>query len=742
MTRHLARTSLCALLTSAAAAMTACGGSSTPESGLDDNIRTQQTIYSMAGGCYAVQASRSGKYLQKSVDGSYQLLADTPDTATPFHMQASGLGTYIIYDPDSEFLSIRDGLALLTDGVGLLVDTVGNLVYGVGDTLGILDGLNPIGDIINDVGDIISGLGVTLGEFEGPNAVIQSMSFAWDNSEWALEKVEDGVFTIRSLPMDLMLAGEPNGSGLTLAPQHGSGEGLEHFSFVPTTGCAAFPEAELGATGTPKILNDDGTVFGYVDSHAHVSAYEFLGGMTESAEPFDRFGVTHALDNCIVEHGPFGLTGLIEIVMGGLTGHRTEGWPTFKDWPHHHSYTHNQTYYMWIKRAYMGGLRLMVNHLVSNEILCEIWPIKKNDCDEMTNIRLQRQRMYEMQDYIDAQEGGPGKGWFRIVTDPYEAREVIEQGKLAVVLGIEAWKLFGCGLDFDFSRCNTADIDAGIKEFYDLGVRTMFPVVGFNNGFSGAGIYPPTEIFLNVGNFVETGQYFDVETCAEEGHTTSLIGLPDAPGDSIISALINQVLGAAVPTAPIDGPHCNTRPLSDLGKYLVNGLMDKGIMVETDHMGYYARYEAIEIAEQRGVPVVSSHSRSGGENTEMQARRIWAGGGMVNTLPRDWDVYQLIDEMSTQITYLDDAAYPAIGFGADNNGLALQPSPRADAAEKPFIYPFKSYDGRVSFDAQVTGERVFDINTDGVAHYGLYPDFFADLQQQEGGEEVSKEVRI
>ena len=30
--------------------------------------------------------------------------------------------------------------------------------------------------------------------------------------------------------------------------------------------------------------------------------------------------------------------------------------------------------------------------------------------------------MYAMQDYIDAQFGGPGKGWYRIVTNPLEAR--------------------------------------------------------------------------------------------------------------------------------------------------------------------------------------------------------------------------------------------------------------------------------------------------------------------------------
>jgi hypothetical protein len=32
----------------------------------------------------------------------------------------------------------------------------------------------------------------------------------------------------------------------------------------------------------------------------------------------------------------------------------------------------------------------------------------------MESVRLQRKRIFELQDYIDAQYGGPGKGFFRI----------------------------------------------------------------------------------------------------------------------------------------------------------------------------------------------------------------------------------------------------------------------------------------------------------------------------------------
>jgi hypothetical protein len=74
-----------------------------------------------------------------------------------------------------------------------------------------------------------------------------------------------------------------------------------------------------------------------------------------------------------------------------------------------------------------------------------------------------------------------------------------------------------------------------------------------------------------------------------------------------------------------------------------------------------------------------------------------------------------------------------VAFGSDTGGINALPGPRADAAEEPLEYPFRSYDGAVRFKRQRTGERSFDLNADGVAHYGLFPDLFADVAGQPGG---------
>jgi hypothetical protein len=159
----------------------------------------------------------------------------------------------------------------------------------------------------------------------------------------------------------------------------------------------------------------------------------------------DGFEILGVLDNLLATGSP-------------VNQHATDGWPTFSYWPNPRSQTHHQTYYVWMKRAWMGGQRIMVNHFVANEVICQVWPLKEHDCDEMESVKLQRQLLLDLEEYVDAQEGGPGKGWFRIVYDSATAREVIADGKLAVVMGIENEKLFNCGEFMGMPECTEQQI--------------------------------------------------------------------------------------------------------------------------------------------------------------------------------------------------------------------------------------------------------------------------------------------
>ena len=70
------------------------------------------------------------------------------------------------------------------------------------------------------------------------------------------------------------------------------------------------------------------------------------------------------------------------------------------------------------------------------------------------------------------------------------------------------------------------------------------------------------------------------------------------------------------------------------------------------------------------------------------------------------------------------------GLGTDTGGFNESPGPRPDASQHPLRYPFRSYDGNVTFVCQISGTRRYDLNKDGVAHYGLYADLIGDMQRQ------------
>jgi len=65
------------------------------------------------------------------------------------------------------------------------------------------------------------------------------------------------------------------------------------------------------------------------------------------------------------------------------------------------------------------------------------------------------------------------------------------------------------------------------------------------------------------------------------------------------------------------------------------------------------------------------------------------------------------------------------GYGSDMNGLGDQSAP---TSRTPIAYPFRSFAGRVAFGRERWGERVFDMNRDGVANYGLHADWLQELR--------------
>ena len=498
--------------------------------------------------------------------------------------------------------------------------------------------------------------------------------------------------------------------------------------FVPAGGCATYPEAQVDASGrTFAGQSPESDVLGTVEGHAHITAFEFFGGDWHCGALFSPFGAPYALPaSCAPDEQ--GTNGQFEDFLdfgGAPRPSDMHGWPTFKEWPSPTALAEEGDYYTGIERAWKAGLRLMVTNLVDNEALCSLMTKRHNPCNDMSSVHIQSRDLYALQDYIDAQSGGPGKGWFRIVTDPFQARRVINQGKLAVIEGIEVSRIFGCGEQHDVPQCGPAQVDAGLKEVERLGVRTFFPVHEFDNAFGGTkGIAGGTGAIVNAGNRLETGSFWTMQPCPAQNQDAAQTTVPAAgPLAQILNGPGASLLGGNPAPVYGPGPQCNTRGLTGLGAYLIKRMIEQHLLIQLDHMDSKTATAALAIAEASNYSgVVSAHCCS----SPQLFRRIYATGGFITPPVEPSEAFLGTWKADTAMS---DARYRiGFGYGSDENGLADQPG--TDNAR--ITYPFKAYDGRVTFTREQWGQRTFDLNTDGLANYGMYADWLHALQVQGG----------
>ena len=349
----------------------------------------------------------------------------------------------------------------------------------------------------------------------------------------------------------------------------------------------------------------------------------------------------------------------------------------------HDTITHQQSYYMWLKRAWKAGERLVVAQTVEDAPLCKLEPRRAHSCNETATIKLQIERLKSFERYVDAQSGGPGQGWFRIVRTPSQAKQVIKQGKLAVIVGIESSDLFNCSEFMDQPRCTKADVDRGIEQYKKLGVRSMFIAHWVDNSFAGAALEGGAagrssgssrrcrrRVLHKPGPVPRKGQGEEINT----------LGLP------ILKFLVQffpdakKVLGIPIPDYPA-GKQCNAKGLTDLGHYLVRRMMANHILIEVDHMSERARLAVMKIAEAHDYPLVSSHTDTGGFWTKSDLQRLYAIGGFATA--RLDDPAQLADTILKFRREKSPSHYFGVGLGSNTGGISELPGPPSDAATNP-----------------------------------------------------------
>jgi microsomal dipeptidase-like Zn-dependent dipeptidase len=334
-----------------------------------------------------------------------------------------------------------------------------------------------------------------------------------------------------------------------------------------------------------------------------------------------------------------------------------------------------------------------------------------------------------MQDYIDADGGGNGAGWYRIVTTPAEARAVVARGQLAVVLGVETANppLWGDVRGASWLRAN--------------GVRHVFPIHVADNDLGGASYFQP-KIQHQANNPNDSGakahwvtQRYDLTTM--ECPQYELASDPT-------SAIVSLNTGA-----------CNVKGLTDAGKAAVEQLMRAGLIIDVDHMSDRSFADTLTIAEKNGYPVVASHAGFNtinhkqqsheGQLTSQEYARLLAVGGMVGVITgqgvdRD-DVGPYLRPSGPYVPY--PPPHIPIPNACGRSSQAVVPGPRFgsnaclggkdNTVSVPSLgtmltYPFLARGSGAMLNQMTLGSRSIDFNNEGLLTVGQLPDLLADLE--------------
>lgn len=685
-------------------------------------------MYGYVNGCFTVEAydgDRTVRYLVSGPNG-YAFSGEAREDGERFRFQAADLESYLLYDRERRYFTAETGDA------------------------GVVSFTRP--DHLDSELDRLDEA------FRSPAEWILQVS-SRDPKRYQLQQYATG----RYLTL----------GGLTADPASAAVIALH-----PAEGCQTFPELALDATGTVQPQKwPDGDLWGFAEIHSHIfSDAGFGGGGLFHGAPFHRLGVERALPDCSRVHGPdgkrdimgyfydgnvgFDIGALLPIITQGQVptfNHATDGYPTFSQWPNPRKRaTHQSMYYRWIERAYLGGLRLMVQHATGNSVMCELTVAVGAQkalygCNDMASVDRAIDRARQLERYIDAQSGGPGKGWLRVVTSPAQAREVIGQGKLALVLGIEISNLFDCFLTppAGFPKCDEAMVKQKLDHYRELGVRAIFPVHKYDNAFSpGDG----SDGIIEVGNLVNSGHDSNfVQDCPEistafDGGGVTFGGLNkpreeyDSPAPHDFSGFVDDFMGTMAPflgdlqAGKLAGEWCQKQGMTPLGKTLMLEMMKHGILIDVAHLPRRALVDAYALLEAHDYPATKTH----GDGNE---GRIHALGGLTRMrLDRCGDPNkpgQLFAGFKDLVAgAVSKGAYPAEALGFDLNGFAGNPGPRfgpdkvcGDDQVNPVTYPFTSVDGKVTFHPPTLGKRQVDFNQEGMIHIGLLPELIEDIRR-------------
>ena len=523
---------------------------------------------------------------------------------------------------------------------------------------------------------------------------------------------------------------------------------------------------------------DQAELRGFVDLHSHPMSHLGFGGrlmhgapdlgtpmpagmIVEGSGCSDTLrtpnSMLEALGSCVASHSVeianschnlqrHAIVKAVEAGSHSAHGTGVLGFPTFDDWPRHSDVTHQLMWIDWVKRAYDGGLRVLVGLVVNSETLADALN-GSPPYDDSSQIV---QQLQEMRNLVGRYE------WMEVAETTDDLERIVGEDRLAVVLGIEVDAIGGFNHTFrgDNTRPTDREIRAEIRRLHFLGVRYIFPVHLIDNVFGGTAAY---QQLFNIANRNQWGRWWELR-CADrdlEWQAALLDFQPWIVTMLDLGFLPTDIVPLPKGCDPADG-HQNIRGLQRRGRVAVRQMMRLGMIIDIDHASRRTADQLLDLAEEEGYPLVSGHnglipSADAHENqrTHEQYQRIAALGGMVGVGFSETNAQGFLDSVRAVREQLaadpQAAGANALALGTDINGLAEAPIGPCPVPNLPTCrgrMPVTYGDGGLPVPSMQTrvGNRTFDVtwdyNTDGVAHYGLLPDFLHHVELLGGTEEV------
>ena len=514
-----------------------------------------------------------------------------------------------------------------------------------------------------------------------------------------------------------------------------------------------------GSAGELAWKQPDGPVWGFVDLHNHLFNHLTFGGRLISGRVTERplsgdlaaglrteNGMRHALEDCSAHHGCF--PGHVSFSLGPEAFfHDRGGYPTFDGWPKATTLIHEQVYVDWLKRAWQGGLRLIHldvgNNAFSGQMYSEADFFLGANVFSLTDTEAVDRSLDAVGEFV----AGEGRGWTEIAHSAAEARRIIARGELALVLGVEVDALGDyfteCPTDHRlFSQlekrpCKKLCPDDEAREIKKMldhlqarGVVHLVPIHVIENAYGYPASYGRA---FDVNSEWANGKGFALRNGFAD-HIRFRLDDDQVDGSPLLTWAMSflgdvrdqfdrrRLTGGPFPDERIG--HTSLLGLKRAGRILTEEMMRRGMIIDVQHMSEAATDETLQMAEQAGYPLVSTHTGfrelSFGFTTQVgwdskqppatvaaydtaqvervasdalrspeQIARIRRLGGMVGVgltttnVAATWgrSGEDFCDDTST--TWASSYEYAieklggrGIGLGSDANGLATLPKPR------------------------------------------------------------------